>query len=37
MIGIDGVERMCDNKRMDAAVQAELDKLKDLIINAIPV
>ena len=28
---------MCDNKRMDAIVQAELDKLKPLIVNAIPV
>jgi len=29
--------KLCNNINMDAAVQAELDKLKDLIINAMPV
>ena len=28
---------MCNTLDMDAAVQAEVDKLKELIINAIPV
>jgi len=28
---------MCDTLNMDAAIQAELDKLKELIINAMPV
>jgi len=29
--------KMCDTSDMDAAVQAEVEKLKELIINAIPV
>jgi predicted nucleotidyltransferase len=28
---------MCDTLNMDAVIQAELDKLKELIINAMPV
>ena len=28
---------MCDTLSMDAVIQAELDKLKELIINAMPV
>jgi len=28
---------MCDTVSMDAVIQAELDKLKELIINAMPV
>jgi len=28
---------MCYNKSMEAAIQAELDKLKELIVNAMPV
>ena len=28
---------MCNNSYMDAAIQAEIDKLKELIINAVPV
>ena len=28
---------LCNNVSMDASVQAEVDKLKDLIVNAIPV
>ena len=29
--------KMCYNNSMEAAIQAELDKLKELIINAMPV
>ena len=28
---------MCYNNNMEAAIQAELDKLKELIVNAMPV
>ena len=28
---------MCNNLIMDAVIQAEIDKLKDLIVNAVPV
>jgi predicted nucleotidyltransferase len=28
---------LCNNLSMDAVIQAELDKLKELIINAVPV
>ena len=34
---IDFTRKIYHNENMDTAVQAELDKLKDLIINAIPV
>jgi predicted nucleotidyltransferase len=37
LIAIAQPYKLCNNLSMDTAIQAELDKLKDLIINAIPV
>jgi predicted nucleotidyltransferase len=37
MQGIALMPELCDTINMDEAVQAELNKLKELIINAIPV